>query len=73
MEVIDNLKTILTKSYTAWAAYIGIIAQLILEYGFSSGLPTWGVYLAFGLVLLARIIKQKSVSGEATPDEGVEV
>lgn len=71
MTSIDNLKIVLTKSYTAWVAYLGIAAELGLQYLIGSGLPTWAILGMFALVLLARSIKQQSVSGEDPADVSV--
>lgn len=60
---IENAKAALTKGYMAWTVYAGAAAQLVFEYGLNSSLPWWVTLVLLGLILLARTVKQPSVSG----------
>ena len=63
MVIVDNIKVILTKSYVAWAVYLGAAAQLVFEFGLNTQLPGWFTLVLLALILLGRTLKQDSVSG----------
>jgi apolipoprotein N-acyltransferase len=72
MRLIDNWKTVLLRSWTAWAGYV--LASLngisIAVYLYTSSLPVAPIWLivlngAFGVALpLLRIKQQPSISGD---------
>ncbi|NBJ13189.1 hypothetical protein [Microvirga arsenatis] len=67
MKLIDNVKTVLTKGLSAQVVYLGALAEIVLEYVLQvGGLPPWAVLVLLGAILVARVIKQDSVSGGAS-------
>ena len=72
--IVPNWLDVLLKAYSAQIASAGIIAQFILEFGFSISLPWWANIALLGAVLVGRLIPQESVTSPAKePDYGAGV
>jgi hypothetical protein len=67
MKLIENVRSVLTRSFVAWAVYIGTAAQLIFEFGLNQSLPSWAIVLLLVLILVGRTVKQETVSGPDVP------
>lgn len=64
MQLIDQpIRTIL-KAHSTQIALAGGMAELALQLFLGSGLPWWGIAGLFAAVLIGRVVKQPSISGE---------
>lgn len=69
--LVPDWLNILLKSYSTQIASLGVVAQLVLDYGFSITLPWWVNALLFGAVVVGRLVPQEAVSGKKEePDYG---
>jgi hypothetical protein len=62
--VVPDWLNVLLKSYATQIATIGIIAQVILDYGLSITLPWYVNVGLFAAVIVGRVIPQEAISGK---------
>lgn len=65
MALIEQPIQTVLKAHSTQLAAIGTVAQLVLD-NFGVQVPWWGLAGLLALVLLGRVIKQPSISGDAT-------
>lgn len=75
--LVSNWKEVLLKSWAIWVAAIGLALPELLEFlaNNSDTLPLTDEWkstvrtVALALVIVARVVQQKSLSGPTTPKE----
>lgn len=61
MQLLDNWKAVLAKSWNVRLLALGGAAELILQF-FGSELPSWAILLLLVAAIGARVVGQKGLS-----------
>lgn len=75
LKLVDNAGDVATKSYTIWAAILGLITPEALEWlsNHTDSLPfdpEWKNFIRMGVLVIipiVRLLKQKSIPPETAP------
>ena len=67
--VVPDWLNVLLRSYTTQIAGFGIIAQFILDFGFSITMPWWVNVGLYAAVIVGRLLPQEVITPTKKPED----